>query len=92
MTITNNWQDMIASLSKTRQVIVVEMQRRGRTADIKRDFSHEYLADDIATMLDYLKIDKADLIGSLFLAADLFALHWRWVRRRVASETTTAPT
>jgi hypothetical protein len=26
MTITNNWQDMIAGLSKTRQVIAVEMQ------------------------------------------------------------------
>jgi pimeloyl-ACP methyl ester carboxylesterase len=63
MTITNNWQDMIAGLSKTRQVIAVEMQGHGRTADIKRDFSYENLADDIAAMLDYLKIDKADLIG-----------------------------
>jgi pimeloyl-ACP methyl ester carboxylesterase len=63
MTITNNWQDMIAGLSKTRQVIAVEMQGHGRTADIKRDFSYENLADDIAAMLDYLKIEKADLIG-----------------------------
>jgi pimeloyl-ACP methyl ester carboxylesterase len=63
MTITNNWQDMIAALSKTRQVIAVEMQGHGRTADIKRDFSYEDLAGDIAAMLDYLKIDKADLIG-----------------------------
>jgi pimeloyl-ACP methyl ester carboxylesterase len=63
MAITNNWQDMIAGLSKTRQVIAVEMQGHGRTADIKRDFSYENLADDIAAMLDYLKIEKADLIG-----------------------------
>jgi pimeloyl-ACP methyl ester carboxylesterase len=63
MTITNNWQDMIAGLSKTRQVIAVEMQGHGRTADIKRDFSYEDLADDTAAMLDYLKIEKADLIG-----------------------------
>jgi pimeloyl-ACP methyl ester carboxylesterase len=63
MTITNNWQDMIAGLSKTRQVIAVEMQGHGRTADIKRDFSYENLADDIAALLDYLKIEKADLIG-----------------------------
>jgi pimeloyl-ACP methyl ester carboxylesterase len=63
MTITNNWQDMIAGLSKTRQVIAVEMQGHGRTADIKRDFSYENLADDIAAMLDYLRIEKADLIG-----------------------------
>jgi pimeloyl-ACP methyl ester carboxylesterase len=63
MTITNNWQDMIAGLSRTRQVIAVEMQGHGRTADIKRDFTYENLADDIAAMLDYLKIEKADLIG-----------------------------
>ena len=46
MTITNNWQEMIAALSKTRQVIAVEMQGHGRTADIERDFSYESLADD----------------------------------------------
>jgi pimeloyl-ACP methyl ester carboxylesterase len=63
MTITNNWPDMIAALSTTRQVIAVEMQGHGRTADIRRDFSFENLADDIAAMLDYLKIDRADLIG-----------------------------
>jgi pimeloyl-ACP methyl ester carboxylesterase len=63
MTITNNWQDMIAGLSKTRQVIAVEMQGHGRTADIKRDFSYANLAADVAAMLDYLKIDQADLIG-----------------------------
>jgi pimeloyl-ACP methyl ester carboxylesterase len=63
MTITNNWQEMIAGLSKTRQVIAVEMQGHGRTADIKRDFSYENLAGDVAAMLDYLKIENADLIG-----------------------------
>jgi pimeloyl-ACP methyl ester carboxylesterase len=63
MTITNNWPDMIAGLSKTRQVIAVEMQGHGRTADIERDFSYANLADDIAAMLDYLEIDKADVIG-----------------------------
>src|ERR671915_271898 len=56
MTITNNWTGMIARLSKSRQVIAVEMQGHGRTADINRDFSYDNLADDIAAMLDYLKI------------------------------------
>ena len=62
MTITN-WPDMTNALSKTRRVIAVEMQGHGRTADIKRDFSYQYLADDIAAMLDYLKVQKADVIG-----------------------------
>ena len=63
MTITNNWTRWIGELSQTRKVIAVEMQGHGRTADIKRDFSYENLADDVAALLDHLKIPSADLIG-----------------------------
>ena len=63
MTITNNWTGWIGELSKTRKVIAVEMQGHGRTADIKREFSYENLADDVAALLDHLKIPRADLIG-----------------------------
>lgn len=63
MTITNNWTGAIAQLSKSRQVIAVEMQGHGRTADIDRDFSYENLADDIAALLDHLKIKQADVLG-----------------------------
>jgi len=63
MTITNNWTQWIGELSKTRKVIAVEMQGHGRTADIQRDFSYENLADDVAALLDHLKIPSADLIG-----------------------------
>jgi pimeloyl-ACP methyl ester carboxylesterase len=63
MTITNNWTPWIAELSKRRKVIAVEMQGHGRTADIKRDFSYENLADDIAALLDFLKIKQADVLG-----------------------------
>ena len=63
MTITNNWTQWIGKLSKTRKVIAIEMQGHGRTADIDREFSYEHLADDVAALLDYLKIPSADLIG-----------------------------
>src|SRR5882724_6279774 len=63
MTITNNWTGWIGELSKTRKVIAVEMQGHGRTADIERDISGVNLADDVAALLDHLKIPKADLIG-----------------------------
>lgn len=63
MTITNNWTGWIDELSKTRKVIAVEMQGHGRTADIERDFNYENLADDVAALIDYLKIPSADLIG-----------------------------
>ena len=63
MTIPGNWTPWIPELAKTRRVIAVEMQGHGRTADIERAFRYENLADDIAALLDHLKIPKADLIG-----------------------------
>jgi pimeloyl-ACP methyl ester carboxylesterase len=63
MTIPGNWTGWIGELSKTRKVIAVEMQGHGRTADIKRDLTFENLADDVAALLDHLKIPSADLIG-----------------------------
>ena len=63
MTITNNWTGWIDELSKTRKVIAIEMQGHGRTADIERDIASENLADDVASLLDYLKIASADVIG-----------------------------
>lgn len=63
MTITNNWAGWIDELARTRQVIAVEMQGHGRTADIPREPTSENLADDVAALLRYLKISRADLIG-----------------------------
>ena len=63
MAISGDWNDWIGELSKTRKVIAVEMQGHGRTADIKRDLSYENLSDDVAALLDYLKIPSADIIG-----------------------------
>ncbi len=87
MTIPSNWQEMIAALSKTRQVIAVEMQGHGRTAAINRDFSYGNLADDVAAMLDYLKIGKADLIGYSMgggVAMEVAIRHPQNVRRVVS--------
>jgi pimeloyl-ACP methyl ester carboxylesterase len=63
MTITNNWPDLIARLSPGRQVIAVEMQGHGRTADIDRAFTYDNLADDVAALLEHLAIPRADLVG-----------------------------
>jgi pimeloyl-ACP methyl ester carboxylesterase len=63
MTITNNWTGWIGELAKTRKVIAVEMQGHGRTGDIERDISPANLADDVAALLDYLKIARADILG-----------------------------
>jgi pimeloyl-ACP methyl ester carboxylesterase len=65
MAISNNfhWTEWIGELSKTRKVIAIEMQGHGRTTDTGRDFTYDNLADDVAALLDYLKIPSADIIG-----------------------------
>ena len=63
MAITGDWNDWINELAKTRKVIAVEMQGHGRTADINRDITYENLSDDVAALLDYLKIERADIVG-----------------------------
>ena len=63
MAITDDWKDWVSELAKTRKVIAIEMQGHGRTADIKRDMTSENFADDVAGLLDFLKIPSADVIG-----------------------------
>lgn len=63
MSIPGDWSDWIAELAKTRKVIAVEMQGHGRTADIDREMTFENLSDDVAALLDQLKIPSADIIG-----------------------------
>jgi pimeloyl-ACP methyl ester carboxylesterase len=63
MAISGDWSNWIAELAKTRKVIAVDMQGHGRTADIDRDITYENLSDDVAGLLDHLKIPKADIMG-----------------------------
>lgn len=62
-TIDMNWSQLIPELSKTRKVIAVEMQGHGHTPYSDRKFSISTLASDVAGVLDYLKIDSADIAG-----------------------------
>lgn len=62
-TIPMAFSQLIPELSKTRQVIAMEMQGHGRTADIERAFSFQSMADDVAGLLKFLKVDSADLFG-----------------------------
>ena len=63
MAITDEWREWFNELAKTRRVIAVEMQGHGRTADIDRDMTFDNLSDDIAALLNYLKIERADIVG-----------------------------
>src|SRR5215475_15344205 len=63
MAVTDDWLNWINELAKTRKVIAVDMQGHGRTADIDRDLTYENLSDDVAALLDYLKVERADVVG-----------------------------
>lgn len=62
-TIQTSFGNIIPVLEKSRRLIAVEMQAHGRTGDRNSDLSFEQDADDVASLLQYLKITKADFLG-----------------------------
>ena len=62
-TIDLNWGQLIPELSKTRKVIALEMQGHGHTPYSERKLSITTLASDVEGVMDYLKIDSADVVG-----------------------------
>jgi pimeloyl-ACP methyl ester carboxylesterase len=66
LTTIGEMEGWVQPLAKTRQVIAVEMQGHGRTADTDRPMSFATMGDDIAALLNYLQIPKADLAGHSF--------------------------
>ncbi|MEQ8476169.1 alpha/beta hydrolase [Fulvivirga sp.] len=62
-TIQSTFEKVIPLFAKNRPVIAVEMQAHGRTSDRDADLTFEQDADDIAALLNTLKINKADIFG-----------------------------
>lgn len=62
-TIEMNWGQLIPELSKTRKVIAIEMQGHGHTPFSDRELSITTLASDVEKVMDFLKIDSADVAG-----------------------------
>ena len=50
-------------LAESRQVIAVELQGHGRTADNDRPLRYESMADDVSALLQHLGIARADVLG-----------------------------
>lgn len=65
-TIEMNWGRLIPELAKTRKVIAIELQGHGHTPFSERKLSRATLASDVEKVMDYLKIDRADLAGYSF--------------------------
>lgn len=63
MTIEGNWGQLIPELSKTRKVIAIEMQGHGHTPFSDRKLDLATLASDVDGVMNYLKVDSADVVG-----------------------------
>jgi pimeloyl-ACP methyl ester carboxylesterase len=54
---------MLPIFAKSRQVIAVEQQAHGHTADINRPLRYELMTEDTVALLQHLGIEKADFFG-----------------------------
>ena len=54
---------IIPALAANHQVIAVDLQGHGRTADIDRPIDVRLMAEDIGALIDHLGLDKPDVVG-----------------------------
>jgi pimeloyl-ACP methyl ester carboxylesterase len=72
--IETDFSQLLSLLAASRQVIAVEQQAHGRTADIDRPLSYGQMADDTAALLRSLDVDLVDVFGYSFGGAVGFQL------------------
>ncbi|MBA3426450.1 MAG: alpha/beta hydrolase [Rubrobacter sp.] len=83
--------EIVSSFAEMRQVIAVDLQGHGRTADVDRPLSYEHMADDVAALLRHLEIEKADVFGYSMgggVAIQVAIRHPEVVRKLVAASAT----
>jgi pimeloyl-ACP methyl ester carboxylesterase len=54
---------LLPAFTEHHQVILVDLQGHGRTADIDRPITPVLMADDIAALIDHLGLDRPDVVG-----------------------------
>lgn len=57
------WATVLPTLTKTHQVIAIEMEGHGHTRDLDRPLTMEQMAEDTAALLKQLRIKQADFFG-----------------------------
>jgi hypothetical protein len=62
--------EVLPLLAEGRQVIGVDLQAHGRTADIDRPMAFEAMADDVAALIEHLSLERADVMGYSLGGAD----------------------
>jgi pimeloyl-ACP methyl ester carboxylesterase len=71
------WSFEVPLLAKTHKVIVVDSRGHGRSTLSHQPFSYELMTSDVLRLMDYLKIDRASIIGwsDGGIIGMLFAIH-----------------
>ena len=57
------WAAQVADLMQDHQVIVADSRGHGRSTRSAQPFGYDLMASDYLALLDYLKIEKVDLVG-----------------------------
>jgi pimeloyl-ACP methyl ester carboxylesterase len=89
--IGTSFGQVLPDLAQGRQVVAVELQGHGRTADIDRPLTLEGMADDVAAAIDQLGIEPADIFGyslGAAVALQLVIRHPDAVRKLVLASVT----
>jgi Predicted hydrolases or acyltransferases (alpha/beta hydrolase superfamily) len=81
MTISSNWDQLIPELAKNRKVIAIELQGHGHSPFSDRKFDHAILAEDVAGVMDYLKIENAAVLGYSFGGAIAYQFAIQYPKR-----------
>lgn len=87
---TGMFAGLTPRLTVGREVIAVDMQGHGRTADIDRPLTLEGMADDVAALIGHLGLPQADVMGYSLgggVAIQTAVRHPELVRRLVAVST-----
>jgi pimeloyl-ACP methyl ester carboxylesterase len=61
--LTAMFDPILPQLAANRQVIAVDLQGHGRTADIDRPLSLEAMGDDVSKLIAHLGLEQADVVG-----------------------------
>ena len=89
--IGTSFGQVLPGLAQGRQVVAVELQGHGRTADVDRPMTLEGMANDVATAIDQLGIEPADIFGystGAAVALQLVIRHPDAVRKLVLASVT----
>jgi pimeloyl-ACP methyl ester carboxylesterase len=54
---------ILPALAAGHQVVAVDLQGHGRTADIDRPIDEKLMADDVAALIDHLGLEQPDVVG-----------------------------